>query len=175
MRLFRRTERPVRASRKPSRRERRAAERTAQAEATLAQTEQQIHDLADEVRRDLKGSAWPEPLPESGSSFGGGGPLVSGNGLPRDREEHERPVPVLREGQAGQLLNPADPVAQRVDLQLQRGSGRRGVEPVGSKASQGDRQVHGIGSFQRAKDPPDDAVGDFWCLRDQQFRQKVIG
>jgi hypothetical protein len=31
--------------------------RTAQAEATLAQTEQQIHDLADEVRRDLKGSA----------------------------------------------------------------------------------------------------------------------
>jgi len=52
MRLFRRTERPVRASRKPSR-----GERTAQAEATLAQTEQQIHDLADEVRRDLKGSA----------------------------------------------------------------------------------------------------------------------
>jgi hypothetical protein len=57
MRFFRRTERPVRASRKPSRGERRAAERTAQAEATLAQTEQQIHDLADEVRRDLKGSA----------------------------------------------------------------------------------------------------------------------
>ena len=57
MRLFRRTERPVRASRKPSRGERRAAERTARAEATLTQTEQQIHDLADEVRRDLKGSA----------------------------------------------------------------------------------------------------------------------
>jgi hypothetical protein len=57
MRFFRRTQRPGRASRKPSRGERRAAERTARAEATLAQTEQQIHDLADEVRRDLKGSA----------------------------------------------------------------------------------------------------------------------
>jgi len=60
MRLFRRTrgpQRPVRAGRKPSRREQRAAERTARAEATLTQTEQQIHDLADEVRRDLRGSA----------------------------------------------------------------------------------------------------------------------
>jgi hypothetical protein len=57
MRLFRRTQRPAHASRKPSRGERRAAERTAQAEATLARTEQQIHELADEVRRDLKGSA----------------------------------------------------------------------------------------------------------------------
>jgi hypothetical protein len=57
MRLFRRAERPVRAGRKPSRREQRAAERTARAEATLTQTERQIHDLADEVRRDLKGSA----------------------------------------------------------------------------------------------------------------------
>ena len=57
MGLFRRTQRPVRTSRKLSRGERRAAERTARAEATLAQTEQQIHDLADEVRRDLKGSA----------------------------------------------------------------------------------------------------------------------
>ena len=57
MRLFRRTQRPVRASRKLSRGEQRAAERTARAEATLAQTEQQIHELADEVRRDLKGSA----------------------------------------------------------------------------------------------------------------------
>jgi hypothetical protein len=57
MRLFRRAQRPADASRKPSRAERRAAERTARAEATLAQTEQQIHDLADEVRRDLKGSA----------------------------------------------------------------------------------------------------------------------
>jgi hypothetical protein len=57
MRLFRRAQRPARASRKPSRGERLAAERTAQAEATLAQTEQRIHDLADEVRRDLKGPA----------------------------------------------------------------------------------------------------------------------
>jgi hypothetical protein len=57
LRLFRKTQRPAHASRKPSRGERRAAERTARAEATLAQTEQQIHELADEVRRDLKGSA----------------------------------------------------------------------------------------------------------------------
>jgi hypothetical protein len=57
MRLFRRTRRPARASRKPTRGERRAAERTAQAEATLMRTEQQIHELADEVRRDLNGSA----------------------------------------------------------------------------------------------------------------------
>ena len=57
MRLFRRAQRQVHASRKPTRREQRAAERTARAEATLTQTEQQIHDLADEVRRDLKGSA----------------------------------------------------------------------------------------------------------------------
>ena len=57
MRLFRKAQRPAHASRKPSRGERRAAERTARAEATLAQTEQQIHDLADEVRRDLKGPA----------------------------------------------------------------------------------------------------------------------
>jgi hypothetical protein len=57
MGLFRRTQRPARASRKPSRGERRAAERTARAEATLARTEQQIHELADEVRRDLKGPA----------------------------------------------------------------------------------------------------------------------
>ena len=57
MRLFRRTQRPVRAGRQPSRREQRAAERTARAEATLTQTEQQIHDLADEVRRDLRDSA----------------------------------------------------------------------------------------------------------------------
>ena len=55
MRLFRRTPRVGRIGRKPSRAERRAAERTAEAEARLAQTEQRIHDLADEVRRDLKG------------------------------------------------------------------------------------------------------------------------
>jgi len=57
MRLFRRTPRAAGSGRKPSRAERRAAERTAQAEAKLARTEQQIHDLADEVRRDLGGSA----------------------------------------------------------------------------------------------------------------------
>jgi hypothetical protein len=57
MGLFRRTRRPQGASRKLSRGERRAAERTAQAEASLARTEQQIHQLADEVRRDMKGSA----------------------------------------------------------------------------------------------------------------------
>jgi hypothetical protein len=55
MGLFRRTPRVARAGRKPSRGERRAAERTAQAEASLTRTEQQIHDLANEVRRDLKG------------------------------------------------------------------------------------------------------------------------
>jgi hypothetical protein len=57
MGLFRRAQRPEQATRKPSRRERRAAERTAQAEASLTRTEQQIHELADEVRRDLNGSA----------------------------------------------------------------------------------------------------------------------
>jgi hypothetical protein len=38
-------------------RERRAAERTAKAEATLQETEQKIHQIADEVRADLKGSS----------------------------------------------------------------------------------------------------------------------
>jgi catechol 2,3-dioxygenase-like lactoylglutathione lyase family enzyme len=56
MGLFRKTPRPAHAGRKPSRAERRAAERTARAEANLALTEQQIHELADEVRRDLTGS-----------------------------------------------------------------------------------------------------------------------
>jgi hypothetical protein len=56
MRLFRKTQQPARAGKKQSRGERRAAERTARAEATLARTEQQIHELADEVRRDLNGS-----------------------------------------------------------------------------------------------------------------------
>jgi hypothetical protein len=55
MGLFRRTPRVARAHRKPSRAERRAAERTEQAEAKLMGTEQRIHDLAKEVRRDLKG------------------------------------------------------------------------------------------------------------------------
>jgi hypothetical protein len=57
MRFFRRTPRPVRAGRKPTWAERRAAERTARAEAALVQTEQRIHQIADEVRGELKGSA----------------------------------------------------------------------------------------------------------------------
>jgi hypothetical protein len=57
MGLFRRTSRPERAGRKPTRQERRAAERTARAEAALVQTEQRIHQIADEVRSDLRGSA----------------------------------------------------------------------------------------------------------------------
>jgi len=55
--LFRKTLRAGRAGRKASRAERLAAERTARAETTLVRTEQEIHDLADEVRRDLKGSS----------------------------------------------------------------------------------------------------------------------
>jgi hypothetical protein len=54
MGLFRRTPRSAPAHRKPTRAERRAAERTARADATLGRTEQQIHDLANEVRRNLK-------------------------------------------------------------------------------------------------------------------------
>ena len=78
MGLFRSTPRHARAGRKPTQAERRAAERTggggrgrrgkegegrkkkgggAQAEARLEQTEQRIHDLADEVRGDLKDPA----------------------------------------------------------------------------------------------------------------------
>ncbi len=57
MGLFRKTSGSERAGRKPSRRERQAAERTARAEAALVQTEQKIHQIADEARSDLKGSA----------------------------------------------------------------------------------------------------------------------
>lgn len=57
MALFRRAPRAELAGRKPSLAERRAAARTARAEARLARTERQIHELADGVRRDLKG--WP--------------------------------------------------------------------------------------------------------------------
>ena len=57
MGLFRRSRRTARTSRKPTRRERLAAERTARAEATLVETEEKIHQIADEVRSDLKGSA----------------------------------------------------------------------------------------------------------------------
>jgi hypothetical protein len=55
MRLFRRAPQGAHAGRKPSRAERRAAERTERAEAKLMGTERQIHDIANEVRRDLKG------------------------------------------------------------------------------------------------------------------------
>ena len=57
MGLFRRSKHAARTSRKPTLRERRAAERTARAEASLVETEQKIHEIADEVRGDLKGSA----------------------------------------------------------------------------------------------------------------------
>ena len=57
MGLFRRTKPAARTNRKPTLRERRAAERTARAEATLVETEQKIHQIADEVRSDIKGCA----------------------------------------------------------------------------------------------------------------------
>ena len=57
MGLFRRPRQTARVSRKPTWRERRAAERTARAEASLVETEQKIHQIADEVRSDLKGPA----------------------------------------------------------------------------------------------------------------------
>jgi hypothetical protein len=57
MGLFRRPKHAARASRKPTWRERQAAERTARAEASLVETEQKIHQIADEVRGDLKDPA----------------------------------------------------------------------------------------------------------------------
>ncbi len=57
MGLFRRSQPTARTSRKPTWRERRAAERTARAETARVETEQRIHQIADEVRSDLKGSA----------------------------------------------------------------------------------------------------------------------
>ncbi len=44
----------TRVNAKPTWRERRAAERTAKAEATLVETEQKIHEVADQIRSDLK-------------------------------------------------------------------------------------------------------------------------
>jgi len=55
--LFKRSKQTARVSRKPSLRERRAAERTARAEASLVETEQKIHQIADEVRSDIKGAS----------------------------------------------------------------------------------------------------------------------
>jgi hypothetical protein len=57
MGLFRRPKPTARANRKPTLRERRAAERTARAEASLVETEQKIHQIADDVRSDIKGPA----------------------------------------------------------------------------------------------------------------------
>ena len=57
MAWFRRTKRTGGATRKPTLRETRASARTAKAETALEQTEQKIHELADQVREDLKGSA----------------------------------------------------------------------------------------------------------------------
>ncbi len=54
MGLFKRSKHAARTSRKPTWREHKAAERTARAEASLVQTEQKIHQIADEVRSDLK-------------------------------------------------------------------------------------------------------------------------
>ncbi len=54
---FRRAKRSGGATRKPTLRETSAAARTAKAETALEQTEQNIHDLADQVREDLKCSA----------------------------------------------------------------------------------------------------------------------
>jgi hypothetical protein len=52
---FKRSRRAERASYKPTWRERQAAARTSKAEATLQQTERKIHEIADQIRSDLKG------------------------------------------------------------------------------------------------------------------------
>src|SRR5215469_1128462 len=75
MGLFRRSKHAAHASRKPTWRERRAAERTARAEASLVATEQKIHQIADEARSELKGSAQlshslvRRPLARGGAPF----------------------------------------------------------------------------------------------------------
>jgi len=56
MGLFRRSKHTAGTGGKPTWRERRAAERTARAEASLVETEQKIHQIAEEVRGDLKGA-----------------------------------------------------------------------------------------------------------------------
>jgi hypothetical protein len=53
---FRRSRQARRISHIPTWRERRAAERTSKAETRLRETEQKIHEIADQVRRDLKRS-----------------------------------------------------------------------------------------------------------------------
>jgi hypothetical protein len=54
MGLFRKPKQTAHAAAKPTLRERRAAARTAKAEASLVETEQKIHQIADDVRSDLK-------------------------------------------------------------------------------------------------------------------------
>ena len=56
MGLFSRLKPKARTNRKPTGRERRAAERTAEAEAKLRETEEKIHEIAGEVRSDLRKS-----------------------------------------------------------------------------------------------------------------------
>ena len=57
MGLFRRPKQTAGTSRKPTWLERKAAERTARAEASLVATEQKIHEIADDVRSDIRGTA----------------------------------------------------------------------------------------------------------------------
>jgi hypothetical protein len=57
MGLFRRSRQTEQTSRKPTWRERLAAERTARAETALVETERRIHQIADEARSELRGSA----------------------------------------------------------------------------------------------------------------------
>jgi hypothetical protein len=54
---FRRSRRTPGAHVTPTGRARQAAERTARAEASLRETEQKIHQIAADVRSDLKGSS----------------------------------------------------------------------------------------------------------------------
>lgn len=56
MAWFRRSRQARQISHIPTWRERRAAERTSKAETALQETEQKIHEIADHVRRDLRGS-----------------------------------------------------------------------------------------------------------------------
>jgi hypothetical protein len=54
MSLLRRSRQTSQVNPKQTWRERRAAERTARAEASLEATEQKIHEVADQIRSDLK-------------------------------------------------------------------------------------------------------------------------
>ena len=91
----------------------------------------------------------------------GGRLNVTGDALPHDGQHHQRPVPLVPERQAGELLDPGHPVQQRVAVHRQRGRGRRAVEAAGGQAPQRDGQVRGFGPLQRAEDPPDEPVGEF--------------